>query len=221
MRFVMILAVILTAGCGSPSTERFESLSSCRAEAPVDLQGAVFGATPIVLKDALFQTVPGSKAADMVADQKVNIRLFQIQVGGNAQADMLGMDLTPDRTAGFQLTYPATTSESTTDEEGFRHLYPPKRNLAGKVKNQGGITQYTTSLTEKAILNDKMEEVQNLMITGLRVLVENEKIIGLEVNWPVTKEKVFRLGEFLQPRIDMWLDQKNETLCLKSASLTR
>ena len=220
MRFAMIFAVILTAGCGSPSTERFESVSNCRTESPIALAGAKVGTSTLTLENALFQTVPISKAADMVADQKATLRLFPIQVGGAAQSDMIGIDM-PGRTAGFAATYPASTSEAQTDEEGFRHLFPPKRNIAGKVKTENSLTTYTTSMTEKALLNDKMEEVQNLMISGLRVMVENDQIVGVEVMWPITREKVFRLGENLLPRVDMWVDQKNEALCLKSATLAR
>jgi len=213
-----LVSVIFLVGCGATSNRRFETARTCRLNSPIELGTATFTATPVVLQDSIFHQLSGSHSVGMSVDEEATVRLFQLTVGGVVQTDMLGIDL-PGRTAGFATTYTESLSASDTDEEGFRHLYPEKRNLASRVQDANGLKTYSTNLAEKAIINDKLVESTGSMITALKVFMEGTKLVGVEVNWPITNDKEFRLGEFLQPRLDKWQDGKNETLCLKKGRL--
>ncbi len=222
MRLFWIFLSVLIVGCGVSSTERFESASTCRLENAIELGGATLSATPLIFTDTLFHATPSSKSADIAPDQTVSLRLYLLQVGDAVQTDMVGGDLQPDRTAGIAPTFTASQADEKTDEEGFRHLYPLKRNLGGKIKVDAGVTTYTTVLAERPVINDQLAEVaEGNMLTSLRVILEGSKLLGVEFNWPVTNDKNFRAGDLLLPRLDKWQDSKNESACVKSATLSR
>lgn len=210
---------LLFSGCGTTSTERQEHVSDCRLETPLEIgtnTPGTSGRNGLQLTDVVFYVNPISESVtSQRSDKPFEVRLFNVQIGAEAKAELLGFELQPARHVGFFPSYndPVVKPDQQDAEEGFRQYFPGRRILSGRVRQTAETYQYTTLMAEGVLHKDPTDKT---MLTSLRATVDNKKLTSLEFNIPVTKTGGWRDGPSSLPLLDAWL-RLNESICVKSA----
>lgn len=217
MRLILSFALVAAlAGCGVPSKERFEPLSTCRLEQPI----ALGANSPVGITLAAVQFF-GDFTTKAVKDSKPQeLSFFPVSIGGTAQPTIVGFRVSPGTFgAGIPQTMGGSLADSEVDEEGLTHFYPFRRDISGGVREDGAKRTFITRLAEKT--TDALSTKS--IATSLRIIVESNSLVSFEANWPVTDREDWRDGEHQLPKLGAWEWPShagaNETVCLKAASV--